>query len=305
METTGYSGVTPDGPSDDRTAGSDPGSSRFVSAPTFEPAPAPVAEPERDAVAPSPLDDPLFGSAPFEPARDEPVVTLLAPEPEGTAPAALPMSLAIAAEEAASAELPSEPESRSSSFEAFYDASQSPEDNPWSSAATDPGAPTDTGVTDGPWSEGSPFADDTTDDTADEPTLSLAESEAQESAYNRVSTEPVLGGEDIVLVDLLLTMLERGASDLHLTAGARPAVRVNGELSQMDEFPVLTPPVIQRVMYAAITQRQREVFEETLLMVSSNSHRSSGVHSFIATTDSTARTWFDSPRQVSTMNRLR
>jgi twitching motility protein PilT len=32
----------------------------------------------------------------------------------------------------------------------------------------------------------------------------------------------------------------------------------------MDEYPVLTPPVIQRVMYAAITQRQRETFEETL-----------------------------------------
>ena len=58
-------------------------------------------------------------------------------------------------------------------------------------------------------------------------------------------------------------MLERGASDLHLTAGARPAIRVNGELDQMEEFPVLTPPVIQRVMYAAITQRQREIFEES------------------------------------------
>ena len=43
-----------------------------------------------------------------------------------------------------------------------------------------------------------------------------------------------------------------------------PAIRVNGELAQMDEFPVLTPPVIQRVMYAAITQRQRETFEEEL-----------------------------------------
>ncbi|MDH4159088.1 MAG: type IV pilus twitching motility protein PilT [Actinomycetota bacterium] len=68
----------------------------------------------------------------------------------------------------------------------------------------------------------------------------------------------------MVLVDLLLTMLERGASDLHITAGARPAIRVDGELFQMDEFPVLTPPVIQRVMYAAITQRQREIFEEVL-----------------------------------------
>ena len=90
--------------------------------------------------------------------------------------------------------------------------------------------------------------------------MELADSEAGEDAYSRVSTEPSLGGEDIILVDLLLIMLERGASDLHLTAGARPAIRVNGELAQMEEFPVLTPPVIQRVMYAAITQRQRETF---------------------------------------------
>ncbi len=94
--------------------------------------------------------------------------------------------------------------------------------------------------------------------------VELADSEAEEAAYSRVTTEPTLGGEDIVLVDLLLHMLEMGASDLHITAGARPAIRVNGELFQMDDFPVLTPPVIQRVMYAAITQRQREIFEEQL-----------------------------------------
>ncbi len=94
--------------------------------------------------------------------------------------------------------------------------------------------------------------------------VELADTEAVESAYARVSTEPSLAGDEIVLVDLLLTMLDRGASDLHITAGARPAIRVNGELTQMDEYPVLTPPVIQRVMYAAITQRQRETFEETL-----------------------------------------
>ena len=52
--------------------------------------------------------------------------------------------------------------------------------------------------------------------------VELADSEAEETAYTRVSTEPSLAGDDIVLVDLLLHMLEMGASDLHITAGARP-----------------------------------------------------------------------------------
>ena len=34
-------------------------------------------------------------------------------------------------------------------------------------------------------------------------------------------------------------------------------------------------------------------------------HSAVGVHSFISTTEPIARTWFDSPRQVSTMNWLR
>ena len=54
-----------------------------------------------------------------------------------------------------------------------------------------------------------------------EPPVELADTEANEDAYTRVSTEPSLAGDEIILVDLLLTMLERGASDLHITAGAR------------------------------------------------------------------------------------
>jgi twitching motility protein PilT len=59
-------------------------------------------------------------------------------------------------------------------------------------------------------------------------------------------------------------VLDTGASDLHLTSGARPSIRLNGELRQLEEHPILTPPVIQRVIYAALTQKQREKFEENL-----------------------------------------
>ena len=95
-------------------------------------------------------------------------------------------------------------------------------------------------------------------------TVLVAESEAEETAYQRGTTEATAEDEDISLNDLLETVLNRGASDLHLTSGARPSLRLNGELVALGDQPVLTPPVIQRVMYAALTQKQREKFEENL-----------------------------------------
>ena len=59
-------------------------------------------------------------------------------------------------------------------------------------------------------------------------------------------------------------MLDMGASDLHLTAGAPPTVRVDGSLRPIPDAAPLTPEVIMRVMYSIVTQQQRETFEETL-----------------------------------------
>ena len=50
----------------------------------------------------------------------------------------------------------------------------------------------------------------------------VAESEAEESAYQRGSTEAEGDENDISLNDLLMHVLDTGASDLHLTSGARP-----------------------------------------------------------------------------------
>jgi len=70
------------------------------------------------------------------------------------------------------------------------------------------------------------------------------------------------GGREVHLDELLVEMLERGASDLHITTGAKPTVRLHGHLVPLDHHDELTPPVIQRMMYAIIQQKQRERFEE-------------------------------------------
>ena len=92
----------------------------------------------------------------------------------------------------------------------------------------------------------------------------LAQAAAAESAYARASTEAGSQPDDLSLADLLVEVLDRGASDLHITTGARPTVRIRGELAGLEDYPVLTPPVTQRMLYAILTQRQREKFEAEL-----------------------------------------
>jgi twitching motility protein PilT len=87
---------------------------------------------------------------------------------------------------------------------------------------------------------------------------------AEEGSYTRSAIEEGSDFEAGLLTDLLVEVLERSASDLHLTAGARPTLRLNGSLEQLDDRPVMTPPVLQRMLYAVLTQKQREKFEENL-----------------------------------------
>ena len=43
------------------------------------------------------------------------------------------------------------------------------------------------------------------------------------------------------LKELILTVIKEGASDLHLSVGVRPAIRVNGSLMPLVKRPVLAP----------------------------------------------------------------
>jgi twitching motility protein PilT len=100
---------------------------------------------------------------------------------------------------------------------------------------------------------------------ADSPEVeALPEPIAQVPGLGRATTEEQIGEDDFSLVEVLITMLERGASDVHLTSGAHPTIRLAGSLVPLDDFPVLKPESLRRVLYAAITQSQRERFEADL-----------------------------------------
>jgi len=85
-----------------------------------------------------------------------------------------------------------------------------------------------------------------------------------DASYARAALEEDSGIEAALLSELLVECQDGGASDLHLSAGARPTLRINGTLVPMEDRAILTPPVIQRMMYAILTQKQRERFEEEL-----------------------------------------
>src|SRR5205807_7357820 len=86
-----------------------------------------------------------------------------------------------------------------------------------------------------------------------------------ESAGNglqRIATRPAEA--ETLIPDLLDIVLERGASDLHLTAGSPPVIRLLGDLVRLDEYPLLTPQSLRTMIYAIISQRQRERLEQDL-----------------------------------------
>ena len=68
----------------------------------------------------------------------------------------------------------------------------------------------------------------------------------------------------IPIPELLGALLEKEGSDLHLTAGSPPMVRVHGELEPAGEYPLLTPRALQSMVYAILPQKLRERFEQEL-----------------------------------------
>jgi twitching motility protein PilT len=68
----------------------------------------------------------------------------------------------------------------------------------------------------------------------------------------------------LVLDDLLVNVLETGGSDLHLTLGAPPTIRVRGEMQILPGYPPLTSEQLQTTLYGVMTERQRKTFEENL-----------------------------------------
>jgi twitching motility protein PilT len=63
------------------------------------------------------------------------------------------------------------------------------------------------------------------------------------------------------LRSLLEEMIQRNASDLHITAGERPKLRVDGDITNSNLDYVLTPKDTLQVTYSILTENQKKRFE--------------------------------------------
>jgi twitching motility protein PilT len=95
-----------------------------------------------------------------------------------------------------------------------------------------------------------------------EPTLQpthepVSQPEAAAGATSAAPEKRTAGSVD----DLLEQVVVRGASDLHVTVGSEPVVRVNGRLERLAEFARLSPEDSQRMLYRILSTEQQKIFE--------------------------------------------
>jgi twitching motility protein PilT len=66
---------------------------------------------------------------------------------------------------------------------------------------------------------------------------------------------------DVDFAEVLLEVIDRRASDLHITAGAPPMIRIRGRLTPMDGYPVFTASDTREVIYSILSNAQRQRLE--------------------------------------------
>ena len=85
--------------------------------------------------------------------------------------------------------------------------------------------------------------------------MSTAATTAQTSPTGGPTASPVN------LRSLLDEMIKRGASDLHITAGERPKLRIDGDITNSSTEYVLTPKDTLQIAYTLLTESQKKRFE--------------------------------------------
>jgi twitching motility protein PilT len=65
------------------------------------------------------------------------------------------------------------------------------------------------------------------------------------------------------ITELLAASVSQGASDLHLSAGLAPMLRIDGEVRALDQ-PILDPVQIARLLGSILTEQQQKDFETSL-----------------------------------------
>ncbi|HSQ03118.1 MAG TPA: type IV pilus twitching motility protein PilT [Burkholderiales bacterium] len=83
----------------------------------------------------------------------------------------------------------------------------------------------------------------------------------QSTSITSAPTASSASGAAVNLRTLLEEMIEREASDLHVTAGERPKLRVDGDIVNSSSDVVLNPKDTLQLAYSVLTENQKKRFE--------------------------------------------
>jgi twitching motility protein PilT len=115
-----------------------------------------------------------------------------------------------------------------------------------------------------------------------------------------------VGTEPHSIDELLGAMVERNASDLHLTAGSPPVIRINGRLERLADTQPLTPEQLRTLIYRILSTEQQNVLETRRQI--DFSHSIPGVARFRVNTyfqrDSVGAAFRLIPDQIKTLDEL-
>ena len=89
---------------------------------------------------------------------------------------------------------------------------------------------------------------------------SHAPGQPQAPSTGAVKAPVVATPQKLSLQMLLKAMIDKDASDLHITAGTPPQLRIDGRLVPL-KTPVLTPVDTKQLCYSVLADSQRERFE--------------------------------------------
>jgi len=87
---------------------------------------------------------------------------------------------------------------------------------------------------------------------------------ASDGTSTSTSKSGTTGGNDSLKIQQLFKLLvDQGGSDLHLTPGSAPAMRISGEIVRV-KLPALTAADTKRLVYQIMSEEQRNEFEKNL-----------------------------------------
>ncbi|MBC7539825.1 MAG: type IV pili twitching motility protein PilT, partial [Bacteriovorax sp.] len=83
------------------------------------------------------------------------------------------------------------------------------------------------------------------------------------SGHTHTGTSQNLGNEGLKIQQLFKLMVDSNASDLHITSGTSPGLRVHGEIIKVKTIP-LTGEDTKRLIYQILSEDQKNEFEKKL-----------------------------------------